>query len=277
MSGVSSPVDSSQIVINKVSTHCFENCLLLHTTAVAVGIVLILASVIGLVAYAYSLPIFCSVLLLASILIGIVLIMVGAKYIHTCLSKTDFVDSSEREGYRTKIRKLFSEAQDLEMTIRKQQSRIMDMENTIDNLFQLCSADYAEKIENMQLQLDEQQLELEESANTLNIKFSVLEAERDAWKNLYEEEVQVHHATIETYEDGIQKVSKELYEANQKIKEQRLELRQAKERAKLMERVHHRLTQELEVAKEEITELRAELVEASLEPGEPGRPRSMSI
>ncbi|MFJ1509564.1 hypothetical protein SBV45_02635 [Chlamydia crocodili] len=284
MNGVTSPIHSDQIFTNKVSIHRFEKCLLSHTTAVAVGIVLILANVIGLAAYASSLPIFCSILLFASILIGIVLITVGAKYIHTYLSKTDFVDSSERVGYRISMKNLLLEVQRLQNTIREQDSYINEIENDIEIILQTRLEDkesYIEKIELLQFEMDEQNVEFDEHIKNLNAHISALEKVREDYENQQQEMVSAHFESSLAYEEEVQKLSKKLYEANEKIEQQRLQiqelrekLQQAKERARLMNYVQLRLSRDLQGARNLIEHLREELAEA---PPKPRRPRSMSI
>ncbi|MEF9497024.1 hypothetical protein [Chlamydia sp. 04-14] len=284
MNGVSFPINPNQIVTSKVSLHRFEKCLLSHTTAVAVGIVLILANVIALAAYASSLPIFCSVLLFASILIGIVLITLGAKYIRTYLSKTGFVDSFEREGYRSAMKNLLLEIQGLQNTIREQESYINEVENDFEIILQARLEDkesYIERIELLQFEMHEQNVEFEEHIENLNAHISALEKVREEYENQQQEMVSAHFESSLAYEEELTKVSSKLREANKRIEQQRLqirelreELREAKERSRLMDYVQLRLARELRGARNHIEHLREALEQA---PPKPRRPRSMSI
>ncbi|WP_375793969.1 hypothetical protein O1W69_02665 [Chlamydia sp. 12-01] len=286
MNGVSSPTSPEKILTNSIPMHRFEKCLLSHTTAVAIGIVIILANLIALTAYASSLPILCSVLLFAFVLIGIVLITVGAKYVLAYPSKIDFMDSSERHEYRTAIQKLLSEIQDLQDKILKQKRYMLDMEKDIETLIQGRLADkeyYIEKMENLQFEMDEQYEDLEKYVQGLQAHMSVLEKERDDWENRRQEEIQANLENTNAYEEELQKMSRKLYKANKMIELQRLqiqelrdEIHQAKERVKLMDYVHVRLARELQGSRNQIAHLQGELSRIPQEIKEK-RSRSMSF
>ncbi|WP_041462229.1 IncA family protein [Chlamydia caviae] len=243
MNSVSSLVNPESTT-NKFPMHRFKKCLLSHTAAVAVGIVLILASVAALIAYASSLPILCSILLFTSALIGVALISLGVKYVRTYLSKIDFVDSHERAGYGAMIWKSLLEIQDLQDRVNEQAGDI-------------------EKVE-----------QLQEYVKTLHSHITALEQFKEWKDNQQKEMVCAHFEDSRAYERELKKVARKLYEANKKIEQQRLqipeELKVARERVQILEWVQLRLSRDLQYAANMIQFLQEEAEKV------PPKPRSRS-